>query len=73
LVALYPEKELSIHIEQGAAGTQNRFRHFWEKKISLPGIEYRFLGRPVQSLYLLSYSGSHIHTRTRSSAYSFNL
>jgi hypothetical protein len=28
LVALYPEKELSIHIEQGAAGTQNRFRHF---------------------------------------------
>jgi len=49
LVALHPEKELSILIEQEGAGDSETVWVLLRKKFPLPGIKYRFLGRPVQS------------------------
>jgi len=55
LVALDPKKELSIHTEKEAAGDSEPVWALLRKKNPLLGIKCRFLGRPVQSLYRLSY------------------
>jgi hypothetical protein len=47
------EKNLPLPIEQGAGWASQLSRTFWRKEIlEVPGIELRFLGRPVRNLVI---------------------